>query len=734
MECQIKLIKSKPIIDDSKFNRTNRIALSIKKLIAFTGLLFSVLLSINQAKARMVTVTDGHTDTIKLLNNALSNAKRYRFPLNKRWDFHYTYDIRKNYKATRVDIPHTWNAAPGKDTSQYNRISAIYEKKLVIDRALSNKRLFLYFEGVNTVGDIFINKHYVTTHKGGYTAFCVEITPWVLFNSENEISVHVSNSFRYDVLPLAGDFNLYGGIHRPVSLLVTSANCITPLDYGASGLYLKQSNVSERVATVDVAVKLSIKSYQAATKVLTQLRDSGNRVLEEHVAPLKNGDLSIVDRFIINQPHLWNAKSNPYLYRVTVKLLENGVVSDAVTEHLGLRYYRVDPQLGFFLNGKHMDINGICRHEDVYNKGSALDSLDQKIDFNLIMEMLANAVSLTHYPQSRIFYDLCDKKGLIVWSEIPLIGPGGYHGVGYINNPELKQQARQVLTEMIRQNYNRPSIFFWGIFNELKLDYDDPVSFVRELDSLTKKEDPSRLTTCATFLDDGTFNNVTDLIGWNKYYGWYSGVPGDLGVWADQMHAKYPQKPIGVSEYGAGGSPNQHDGFQQNFQPGGRFHPEESQAFFHESNWAELRTRPFLWGRFIWLLADMESAIRNEGELAGINDKGLVTYDRKIKKDAFYFYKANWNPEPMLYLTQRRYRYRLNNIISVKAYTNLPSSELFVNGISYGIKKKDSIGRVIWDKVLLNQGINKIRVTSKAGRQILNDGCVWEVTNNLNKH
>jgi beta-galactosidase len=722
--CQVKPVKSKLNIVSSKFNLN---LIIIKSLIVFTGLLFTVFLSINPAKAGMIIMPDGQTDTIKFLNNALSDVKRYRIPLNKRWDFHYTYDIRKNYKTTRVDIPHTWNAAPGRDTSQYNRTSAIYEKKLVIDGALSDKRLFLYFEGVNTVGDIFINKHYVTTHRGGYTAFCVEITPWVLFNSKNEISVHVSNSFRYDVLPLAGDFNLYGGIHRPVSLLVTSANCITPLDYGASGVYLKQSSVSDQHATVDVAVKLLIKSYQAGTKMLTQLRDSGNRVLEEHIVPLKNGDLSIADRFIINQPHLWNAKSNPYLYRVTVKLLENGVVSDAVTEHLGLRYYRVDPQLGFFLNGKHMDINGVCRHEDVYNKGSALDSLDQKTDFNLIMEMGANAVRLTHYPQSNTFYDLCDKKGLIVWSEIPLIGPGGYNGVGYINSEPLKQQARQVLTEMIRQNYNRPSIFFWGIFNELKLDYDNPVPFIKELDSLAKKEDPGRLTTCATFLDDDTFNNVTNLIAWNKYYGWYGGTPGDFGVWADQMHLKYPQKPIGVSEYGAGGSPNQHSSFQQNLQPGGKFHPEESQAFFHEENWVELRTRPFLWGKFIWLLADMGSAIRNEGEVAGINDKGLVTYDRKIKKDAFYFYKANWNPEPMLYLTQKRFKYRSDNSVSVKDYTNFPSAELFVNGISYGIKKKDSIGRVIWDKVLLNYGINKIKVTSKAGERALYDECVWEL-------
>lgn len=699
-----------------------------KKLIAFIGLLFTVLLSVNQVSARPAIANDRQTDTIKLLSNMLSDAKRYKMPLNRNWDFHYTYDIRKNYKTTQVDIPHTWNAAPAKDTLQYNRTSAIYEKKLVIDQTLADKRLFLYFEGVNSVGDVFINKHYVTTHKGGYTAFCVEITPWVVFNSENEISIHVSNAFRLDILPLAGDFNLYGGIHRPVSLLVTSINCITPLDYGASGVYLKQSGVSDHSATLDVAVKLSIKNDEAGTKVLTQLRDSGNNILEEHMVLLKNGDSSIADRFIINQPHLWNAISNPYLYRVIVKLLENNLVIDSVSEHLGLRYYRVDPQQGFFLNGKNLSINGICRHEDVFNKGSAIDSLDQNNDFNLIREMGANAVRLTHYPHSSIFYDLCDKNGVMVWSEIPLIGPGGYHGIGYVNSQELKQQARQVLIEMIRQNYNRPSIFFWGIFNELKLDYDNPIFFVKELDSLAKKEDPGRLTTCATFLDDGTFNDVTDLIAWNKYYGWYSGVPGDLGVWADRMHVKYPQKPIGISEYGAGGSPDQHGSFQQNLQPAGRFHPEASQAFFHELNWVELKTRPFLWGRFIWLLADLGSAIRNEGAVAGINDKGLVTYDRKTKKDAFYFYKANWNPEPMLYLTQRRFKYRHNNIVSVKAYTNLSASELFVNGISYGIKEKDSIGRVIWDKVLLNPGINKIRVTSKAGQRTLQDECVWELS------
>ncbi len=645
--------------------------------------------------------------------------------LDQDWDFHFGYDVQKKIVTEKVNIPHTWNADEVKvGKSDYYRAVGEYTKTISISDKYKGKRLFLRFEGVNSVATVLINQKTVGEHQGGYTAFCFEITDFLKYGENNLITVLANNSYNYSVLPLSGDFNVYGGIHRSVSLIVTNANCITPLDYASPGLYITQKNVSSKSAELEIKTKLSLKntgSYSLNTSVI----DRDGKVIAQKNSVISGNEQ--IENFTINQPHLWNGRKDPYLYQVKVVLSENQNVLDEVIQKTGLRFFNVDPEKGFFLNGQYLDLHGVCRHQDLEGKGSALTKEDHEKDLQMLNELGVTGMRLTHYPHSEYFYEGCDKAGIVLWTEIPLVGPGGYKGAGYINHPGLHAHAKQLMTELIRQHYNNPSICFWGLFNELKLDYDDPVPFLKELNALVKKEDPSRLTTCASFLDNDHFNQVSDIIGWNKYFGWYGGPPEDMGKWADDMHGKFPQKAIGISEYGAGASVKQHTEKLEAPKASGKFHPEEWQTYYHEKNWEQLKARPFLWGKFIWVFRDFGSSIRFEGDTVGINDKGLITYDNRIKKDAFYYYKANWNPEPMLYLVERRDSIRTNPVTQVKVYSTLPEAELFLNGKSMGKKIPNKYKTAIWENINLAKGKNEIKVRSKQGKKIMEDTCIWEL-------
>ncbi|OOG20376.1 hypothetical protein BWD42_07765 [Sphingobacterium sp. CZ-UAM] len=657
------------------------------------------------------------------IGSAKDNGPRIKLNLNEGWNFHFAYDVRQHTAKEQVTLPHTWNA---KDVFQgnlnYYRGTGIYQRVLHYHPDWKDKRVFLYFEGANSVADVLVNNRFVTQHRGGYTAFCAEITQQLQKDADNNITVEVSNAARADVLPLAGDFNIYGGLHRSVWLVVTAHNCISPLDYASPGIYIRTEKITAKEASISVKTRLSLGDAAQRLELRTLVKNTAGDVLLKKSSILQRGDSSAQQQFVIENPRLWQGKSDPYCYQLQVQLFQGDKLVDAVSQSFGLRSLRVDPDAGFLLNGKPYDLYGFGRHEDIEGRGSALQSSDQEKDMALIEESGATAMRLTHYPQSNYFYQLADKKGIVLWTEIPLVGPGGYTGTGYIDLPALKAHSRQLLTELIRQQYNHPSIAFWGLFNELKLDYDDPVPFLQELQVIAKKEDPARIVTCASFMDTDHFNTVSDVIAWNKYYGWYGGKFEDIGDWADDMHRKFKHKPIAVSEYGAGANINHHQEQPLPPEPGGDFHPEEWQTAYHEANWAALAKRPFIWGKFIWVLADFGSSIRTEGDFTGLNDKGLVTYDRATKKDAFYFYKANWNKEPMLYLTEKRNNTRKASTISIKAYTTLPAARLSINGKFVGRGQADSLHRVIWPHVPLLPGENSVLVQSDDGK--LTDQCV----------
>ena len=651
-------------------------------------------------------------------------AQRQDILLNNDWNFRFSHQVQKGTEV-RVDLPHTWNAQDALSGKiDYKRGIGNYEKNLFIRPEWKGKRLFIRFEGVNNIADVFINRRHIGEHRGGYGAFIFEITGKVEYGKENSILVRVNNGEQLDIMPLVGDFNFYGGIYRDVHLLITDETCISPLDYASPGVRLIQDSVSHRYAKVRAIVDLSNGSSGNQEVELNVRLLDGQRVVKEGTKNVNLSGNEVMQQeltFEIDQPHLWNGRQDPFLYQAEVTLFRNGQMVDRVTQPLGLRFYRIDPDKGFFLNGKHLPLQGVCRHQDRSEVGNALRPQHHEEDVALMLEMGVNAVRLAHYPQATYFYDLMDKNGIIVWAEIPFVGPGGYNDKGFVDLPAFRANGKEQLKELIRQHYNHPSICVWGLFNELTELGDNPVEYIKKLNVLAHQEDTTRPTTSASN-QMGDLNFITDAIAWNRYDGWYGGTPADLGKWLDRMHKDHPKICIAISEYGAGASIyHQQDSLVKTV-PTSWWHPENCQTYYHIENWKTISSRPYVWGSFVWNMFDFGAAHRTEGDRPGINDKGLVTFDRKVRKDAFYFYKANWNrEEPMLYLTGKRNTVRTQRLQTITAFTNQAGAELFVNGKSYGKTTPDSYAILEWKNVELQPGENEIKVVSTNKKLPLSD-------------
>lgn len=649
-------------------------------------------------------------------------AQRSQYLLDKEWKFRFSHQVEKNTPQP-ISLPHTWNAQDalvGK--IDYKRGIGNYERTLHIRPEWKGKRLFLRFDGVNNVADVFLNGKNIGEHRGGYSAFIFEITDKVNYGADNRLWVRVNNAEQFDVLPLVGDFNFYGGIYRDVTLLVTEPACISPLDHASPGVYLTQKSVSHQEAQVDARILLSSKEVNGEATVRLSVKDGSHVVAEsKKTVVLSDGNSEVNLPIVVKQPHLWNGRQDPFCYQAEVTLEQNGRVIDRVAQPLGLRYYRIDPNEGFFLNGKHLTLQGVCRHQDRAEVGNALRRQHHEEDMDLMLEMGVNAIRLAHYQQDEYMYQLADRAGLLVWAEIPFVGPGGYADKGFIDLPALKENGRQQLVELIRQNYNHPSIVCWGLFNELKEEGDNPIPYIRELNQLAHQEDATRPTTSASN-QDGSLNFLTDLIAWNRYDGWYGNTPRTLADFLDATHRNHPELRIGISEYGAGASIyHQQDTLKQPA-PAGYWHPENWQTYYHIENWKIIHERPFVWGSFVWNMFDFGAAHRHEGDRPGINDKGLVTFDRKVRKDAYYFYKANWNhATPTLHLAGKRNTRRTKALQDFMVFTNQPQAELFVNGISIGKQQPDAYGVVCWKNVQLQPGSNSVEVRAGQRKKILND-------------
>lgn len=657
-------------------------------------------------------------------------AERKEILINNDWHFRFSHQVERT-SGQRVDLPHTWNAQDALSGKQdYYRGMGNYEKKLTIKSEWKGKRVFIRFEGVNTVANLFVNDTHIGEHRGGYGAFVFELTDCVNYGAENKLTVKVSNALQLDVMPLVGDFNFYGGIYRDVNLIITDPINISLTDYASAGVYLVQEEVTKKQANVQANVLVS-NAHKTAQQVEVEVNVWNGSKLElqqkKQVTVAGASTQTVQLPITIHNPHLWNGRQDPFMYRAEVILSANGSVLDRSNQPLGLRFYHIDAEQGFFLNGEHLKLHGVCRHQDRAEIGNALHPQHHDEDAAIMLEMGANAVRLAHYPQASYFYDLMDQNGLVVWAEIPFIGPGGYLDRGYNNLPAFRDNGKEQLKELIRQHYNHPSICFWGLFNELKTHGDNPIEYIQELDALAKREDPTRPTVAASFSRyDDPINQLTDIIAWNQYFGWYGGKPSDLGAWADRTHREFPQYKMGISEYGAGASVYHQQDSVKAGSASGWWHPENFQTYYHIGNWQAIAERPYIWGSFIWNLFDFGAAHRTEGDRPGINDKGLVSFDRKVRKDAFYFYKANWNQtDAFVYIANRRHMNRTEPTTDVMVFSNLSEVELWVNNVLIGKQKPDTYATFTWKSIALKSGENTVEVRSVGKKVKVADRVCW---------
>ena len=655
-------------------------------------------------------------------------AQREDKLINQDWSFRFSHQVNAN-AARRVDLPHTWNAQDALGGKyDYKRGIGNYTKKIFIRPEWQSKRLFLRFEGANCVSNVFVNGKHIGEHRGGYGAFVFEITDKVEYGKENTLLVRVNNGEQLDVMPLVGDFNFYGGIYRDVHLLLTDNLCISPLDYASSGVYLIQQQITDKQAAICARINLSNGTGGLRKAVLRLQVNDGKKTVyetEKEVSMIPHTDVQVENiEFILKNPRLWNGTQDPFMYQTVVTLIKDGKELDKVEQPLGVRYYITDPDKGFFLNGKHLPLHGVCRHQERAEVGNALYPVHHEEDTRIMLDMGVNAVRLAHYPQATYMYDLMDKYGIVTWAEIPFVGPGGYADKGFVDQPSFRENGKEQLKEMIRQHYNHPSICFWGLFNELKEQGDNPVEYIKELNAMAHREDPTRPTTSASN-QDGALNFITDHIAWNRYDGWYGATPATLATWLDATHKNHPEIKIAISEYGAGASIyHQQDSLVQTV-PGSWWHPENWQTEYHIQNWKIINERPYVWASFVWNMFDFGAAHRMEGDRSGINDKGLVTHDRKIKKDAYYFYRANWNPEPMIYIAGRRNVNRVKPLVDVQVFSNVEEVILIVNDCQCRRMKPDSLKVCLFKEVPLRKGRNEIEVRASDSKKQLIDRCTW---------
>ena len=630
-----------------------------------------------------------------------------------------------------VNLPHTWNVSDasdggGRDNQSrdgYYRGPGWYRKSIKTDASMRGKRLFIRFEGASSVADVYLNGQPVGGHKGAFGAFCLELTKQLKIGADNELKVRVDNSWRSDLPPLSGDFSVFGGIYRPVSLLTKSQACISPLVLGSSGVRIRQENVSRESADVELRTLIDNAGDAADLEVECSIRDAEGTVVASASSSVRaQGSAMTTQRMTLKNPRLWNGRKDPYLYSVEVSLKQGGQVIDSRVEPLGLRFFKVDPKKGFFLNGEPYPIYGVNRHQDRAGKGWAVGSEDHAEDVRLIQEIGARGVRLAHYPHAEEFYSLCDKAGLLVWAEVPNVDCTSH-------DPAFAENAKSQLREMISQHGNHPSIFCWSLFNEM---YHRPSAdfevLLKELNAISKQEDPTRFTAGAiNKAGRMKLANTTDLIAFNAYPGWYEGNPDGMTKVLEDYNQLGNSRGIGVSEYGAGGSVRHHQQNPPKSVPTSRWHPEEWQAIVHEGNYRSIRDHAPCWGSFVWNMFDFASPWRDEGDAPGINDKGLVSHDRKTRKDSFFFYKANWSEEPVLYITSRRHVDREEAVTPIKIYSNAPKVTLRVNGAEIGTKDVDDLKIARWDEVRLQPGRNTIEVDSMINGRKLVDSCVWEL-------
>ena len=623
----------------------------------------------------------------------------------------------KNTNGYEVSVPHTWNAIDGQDGgADYYRGQGWYTRELAPFEKAPQDRVYLEFEGVANMADVYVNGKKVGDHKGGYSTFRFDVTDELNFEpgAKNVIAVMADNSPVTDVYPMMADFTFYGGLYRDVNMITVSPAHFD-LDFlGSQGL------------TVDSTIKgddadLNIHAYftglEGKERVEFTVYDAEGQEVASCVRPATADTTATLE---IKNVHRWNGVKDPYLYTVEARLVRDNEVLDEVSVDTGVREFHVDPQKGFFLNGELMPLRGVSRHQDRLGVGNALSPEDHLEDALLIRDLGANTIRLAHYQHDQKFYDLCDELGFIVWAEIPFISK-------FSENPAAREDTVSQMKELIAQNYNHPSIVTWGISNEITIGGEtEPLNDnLRELNDLAHEMDKTRLTTMAqvSMLPmTSVQNQLTDILSYNHYFGWYGGKLEDNEEWLDKFHAEYPERALGISEYGCEGITTYH-----NDEPKMADYSEEYMSKYHEHMAKIIEERPWLWATHIWNMFDFGCDARDEGGVKGRNNKGLVTFDRKLKKDPFYLYKAYWSDEPFVHITSKRYAQRPTDTTEIKVYTNQPEVSLYEGDKLLATEKGDKV--ITFKDVKLHEGFNRFEV--KAGE--LRDSIVIEKVDTPNE-
>ena len=591
-----------------------------------------------------------------LLGSICKAEAREVTPFNNGWEFKkgpFPTDAmqtaaRWNADWEQVNVPHTWNADDmQKKTNSFYAGVAYYRKHYVFPESLEEKRLFLRFEGVGACAEVYVNGYLVGTHKGAYSAFVCEIGSQVRLGEENEIVVKADNAARPDVIPVNHAlFGVYGGIYRPVWLIVTEPCNIVVNDCASPGVYITQKNVSKQSADVSVRVKLDNATLApAALELENAIYTREGKLVKVHRQSFEltpQGVQNYVSDFKISHPHLWQGREDPYLYKVVSRLKQDGQVIDEVIQPLGLRKYEAVAGKGFFLNGKKYPMYGVTRHQDWWGMGSALTNREHDFDLEQIMEVGATTVRFAHYQQSDYIYSRCDTLGLIIWAEIPF--------VNRVTGQEW-DNVHQQMRELIRQSFNHPSIYVWGIHNEVYHPHDYTAALTQSVHDLCKLEDPDRYTVAVNGYGhaEHPVNGNTDIQGMNRYFGWYEKKIQDIKPWIEKMEKEYPWQRLMLTEYGADANiEHQTELLGDALNWGSDFYPETFQTKTHEYQWGVISQHPYILASYLWNMFDFAVPQWKRGGVDARNMKGLITFDRKIRKDAFYWYKANWSKEPVL--------------------------------------------------------------------------------------
>ena len=662
-----------------------------------------------------------------------------------------------------VSLPHTWNHIGGHHVGytgdDTRRGTGWYRLGFDAPAVASDHEAWLQFDGASIVTDVWLNGIHLGQHKGAFSAFRLDASQ-ALHAGHNELVVRTDNtssktpgSATAEVLPIAGDWFMFGGLYRGVSLITVSATQIDVRDDGGPGVYGRTEQIKDGDATIAVKVKLR-NDRAVAAPVVTEvtIADATGRTVAEQTQKLTLAAASAQDEdnaLTIPRVHLWQGRNSPYLYSIKAVLLgAGGAILDQVTQPLGVRVETIDPDAGFILNGQHLGLYGVAMHQDGGPKGWALSPADEQRDMNIIASMGANAVRMLHYQHSQNIYSIADRDGFVVWAEAPLITRPAPYGAEY-PTPAVTANAEQQLTELIKQNFNHPSIAVWSIANEVNLDTWHKLgethahALLEDLNQLAKKLDPSRPTAlascCGAVAGEGLAGikltgkplesdmGITDVAGLNRYFGWYAPSAAALGANLDRMHALFPRTPLALTEYGAGAALSQ---FTDDPAGGpvfalGRPHPEQLQSYLHEIWWPEIKRRPYIWASWVLCMFDFASDGRMEGDTVHTNDKGVVNFDRTTPKDAFYYYEAQWSGKPFAHLTGAGDNSRPYPVTEVKAYSNAARLLLRVNGRIIAWTDCPE-GVCVWPNVKLTQGANLIGVSGKVGNVAVSDAANWE--------